>query len=179
MKCVPHSLINEFTKCRVTVCKGFIQTSLIISHFCSYIVARDECWAFQCVPETKHQDMEQKPELLLLSKNFHLQKSKIKMKILCFENRCDPQGIHARKKNRKLNSIYRSWKYYCSRVQEWGSNYGRMALGSFVWQWPFLFCHDNEVLPGIAVWCSATHLTHLTLCHPPRKKVSWCHRNKK
>jgi hypothetical protein len=80
MKCVPHSLVDEFTERRVTAFKGFIHTFLISPHFCSYTVAKDECWAFQCVPETKHQNMEQKPELLLLSKNFHLQKSRIKMK---------------------------------------------------------------------------------------------------
>jgi histone-lysine N-methyltransferase SETMAR len=83
---VPHSLSDDQRHERVQYAKDIIKTARRNKHFLNSIVAEDETWCFLYDPTTKCQSAELKSPASQKGKKVCLQKSKVKIMLVCFYN---------------------------------------------------------------------------------------------
>jgi len=87
---VLHSLSDDQRHGRVQYAKDIIKTAHRNKNFLNSIVAEDETWCFRYDPTTKCQSAEWKSPASPKGKKVHLQKSKVKIMLVCFY---DSKGI--------------------------------------------------------------------------------------
>ena len=81
---VPHSLSNDQRHERVQYAKDIIKTARRNKNFLNSIVAQDETWCFRYDHTTKCQSAEWKSPASPKRKKVRLQKSKVKIMLVCF-----------------------------------------------------------------------------------------------
>jgi hypothetical protein len=162
MKCVPHSLVDEITECRVTAYKGFIQTSLISPQFVVTLLLEMNVGHFSVCAWNKTSEHGAETRIITVIQKLPLAKVKDKNEVDIFFWKSVWSTRNTCQKEKQETEFYiQVLEILLQQIPRMRLKFWENGTWFFCVTWPCLFCHDSEVLPGITMWCSAADLKSL------------------